>query len=440
VTQGGGPARVPCGLWLLVSLLVMVLAAQPARAQYIDTYLPTSVPGFNQYQGVTVLTQPRPAYDPLGVRAGDFILQPGLNESFGYNSNLLGTQTALGSTFLETGPSVDVASDWARDRIGLHASLDNTQYFQAPSQTHTDGSIGVGGSYTVGLGDASLGYTHLAEHENGTDIGAIVSQTPIAYNVDDVRGAVTLSTGTLAIIPNFDVSAFRFGNATAGGVSISQAYRDRVVATGGLTGRYDAGATGFIVVLQGVDSHYTEPPPAGQPSLDSRGGLALAGFDTAPDRIWRFRLLAGVEYRSFTAAQYRPRTEPVVEGTVVWSPSRTVTVTGTLSRSVEAPQSDGTSGYVYDNAHLVTDYELRRNFLLQARLGFQAAEFLQGGGTQTIASAGAGATWLLNRNIHLTLSYDYTREHGPAGGIVFTGLVGGSYTDSRAVLLLHFAL
>jgi len=430
-------------------LIFAAAADRPARAQYIDTYLPTTVPGFDQAQGVTVLSQPRPAYEPIGLHAGDFILQPALNESFGYNSNLLGTQNALGSAFLETNPVIDVASDWARDRIGLHAALDNIDDLNAPSQSHTDGSIGLGGSYAVGLGDTSLGYTHLAEHENGTDIGAIAAQTPIAYSVDDLRGQLTLSTGTLAITPNFDLSSFRFGNAELAGQSISQSYLNRVAATGGVTARSDRFGPGLILVLQGVDVHYTRPP-AGQPSLDTRGALALVGLDTDPNRVWRLRLLAGAQYQSFTAPQYRPRTEPVVEATLIWTPSRTLTLTGTLSRSVQQPQSAGTNGYTYDIARLVADYEFRRNILLQARLGFQDAEYLQGATNQTLASAGAGITWLLNRNIHLTLNYDFSSERGPLNryGLLppedqdlgTLRLAGGNYTQNRVALLLHLAL
>ncbi len=421
-----------------------------ARAQYIDTYLPTTVPGFDQSQGVAVLAQPRPAYEAQGVRQGDFVIQTGIDESFGYNSNLLGTQNALGSVYLETNPVIDIASDWPRNRIGLHASLDNIEDLDAADQSHTDGTVGVGGSYTIGRGDASLGYSHISQHENGTDIGAIASQTPIGYDVDDIRGEFTLVTGRTTITPNVDVADFRFGSATIGAAPVSQSYRDRLVAAVGVTGRYDTGGNAILVVLQGTDSHYTDEP-ASLPSLNSRNVLALAGFDTDADRIWRYRLLAGVEYRDFAASQFKSRTEPVIEASVIWTPSRRLTVTGTLTRSVEEPQSEGTDGYIYSIVRAVADYELRRNILLQGRAALQSVDFLQGGGGQTIEQGGAGITWLLNRHLRLSLNYDFTHQHGPLNGAGlllgedgnFIGpyrLTGGSYTQNIIVAKAHLAL
>jgi hypothetical protein len=427
-------------------LLAVPVLAWPlaAHAQYIETYLPTGVPGFDQSQGVEVLTRPRPLYEALGVREGDFIIRPSLDESFGYNSNLLGTQDALSSAFLDTKANVDVSSEWARDRIGLNATIDNVTDIDAPSQNHTDGSLGVGGSTTIGRGDASLGYTHLSEHENGTDIGAIASATPIGYNVDDVRGEVTTVIGPLSVTPNVDVADFRFGNAKLDGQSLGQSYQDRLITTAGVTGRYDNGAEGLLLVLEGVDSHYTDPLQ-GQPSFNSRSAVALAGFDTATnEEVWRLRLLAGLEYRSFQASQFSDRLEPIVEASVIWAPTRMLTLTGTVTRSVEEPQSLGTNGYVYSIAKLVADYELRRNILLQGRVGFQEADFLQGSGSQTILSAGVGATWLVNRDIHVSLNYDVTSQHAPLNraGFVLPSerLTGGNYTQHLISVRLHLAI
>ncbi len=405
-----------------LAILLFAIPSAAARAQYIDTYLPTSVPGFDQSQGVAVLAQPRPAYEAQGVREGDFIIQTGIDESFGYNSNLLGTENALGSAFIETAPSIDVASDWSRDRLGLHAAIDHIEDIDAEDQSHTD----------------------------GTDIGAIASQTPIGYDVDDLRGEATFIAGRTAITPNFDLADYRFGSAAIGDATISQSYRDRLLASLGVTARYDTGGTDLLVVLQGIDSHYTEEL-SGQPTLDSRSVLALAGFDTDAARVWRYRLLAGVEYRSFAAAQFGARAAPIVEGSIIWTPSRMLTLTGTVTRSIEEPQSEGTDGYIYTQARLVADYELRRNILLQGRLGLQTADFLQGGGNYTYVSAGAGATWLLNRHIRISLNYDFVSQSGPLNhlGVVpledgeLVGpvrLTGGTYTQSLIVARAHLAL
>ena len=46
------------------------------------------------------------------------------------------------------------------------------------------------------------------------------------------------------------------------------------------------------------------------------------------------------------------------------------------------------------------------------RLAVQRANFLQGGGHADRLSAGAGATWLINRHMRLSATYDFTDQQG----------------------------
>ena len=172
--------------------------------------------------------------------------------------------------------------------------------------------------------------------------------------------------------------------------------------------------------------------------------MMLGGIDYQAKGVWRYRLLAGVEVRTFQASQYSTHFAPVAEGGVIWTPTELVTVTGTLSRAVEDPEIGGTNGFVSNVAHLVVDYEQRRNIFLQARGSFQYAQYLQSGGSQTGLTIGGGATWLLNRNLRLSLDYDFTRLSGSSNSVgqlnPDTTLATAPYTQSLIALTLHFAL
>jgi hypothetical protein len=69
--------------------------------------------------------------------------------------------------------------------------------------------------------------------------------------------------------------------------------------------------------------------------------------------------------------------------------------------------------------------------LLHVTAGVQRAEFLQGGGSQTGYAGGVGATWLVNRSVHLSASYDVSALRGafPAG-----------YTRQLGLLTLRLGL
>jgi opacity protein-like surface antigen len=201
---------------------------------------------------------------------------------------------------------------------------------------------------------------------------------------------------------------------------------------------------GILAVLRATTSDFISPQQ-GQPSNNSHSIMILGGIDYQAKGLWRYRLLAGVEVRTFQASQYSTHFAPIAEGGAIWTPTELVTVTSTLSRAVEDPEIGGSNGFVSNRARLIADYEYRRNIFLQSRGSIQYAQYLQsGGGTQTGLTAGAGATWLLNRNLRLSLDYDFTRVTGSSNSVSQlnpdTTLATAPYTQSVIALTLHFAL
>src|SRR4051812_9972952 len=91
----------------LVGIGVAGVLAWPGapRAQYLESYFPRGVPGYNEERGVTVLSRLRPLYEQPGIRAGSFMIRPRLDEAFGYDSNPAGFSSSPGSWVLRTSPA-----------------------------------------------------------------------------------------------------------------------------------------------------------------------------------------------------------------------------------------------------------------------------------------------------------------------------------------------
>jgi hypothetical protein len=426
--MGARLARIGLFLALIVGAAVGCTLG-PARAQIISGLFPDGVPGYAAEPGVTVASRARPAFDPQGLRAGSFVLWPQVEETVGVNNNVLGGSPQRGSWMLGTSPSLRVASGWARDSLGAYLGLTDMRYFDLPAQGRTDWTGSVGGEVSVGRDSLTLAVAHLALHEDRTELDALPSDQPIAYWVNDVRAAYALALNRWSVTPAVDAATWRFGDTTILGVPASQSYRDRNVLQGSVTARYEAAAQrDLVVVLRGVDTVYV----AGQPGVaapDSISVQALAGIDYAGSAVWRYRLLAGFERRSFAAAAaYPAHTAPLVEGEVAWSPSGLTTLTGTVTRAIEDAAQAGVAGYTYTGARLRIDHEVFRNVLLQVSGGLQRAAFL-GGGVQTGLLAGAGATWLINRQLRLSATYDFTDSSS-------SGAPAGLSTYARDVALL----
>jgi hypothetical protein len=406
------PPSLRPALPVAAAFALLLAGGGAARAQYLETYFPSAVPGYDTAQGVTVLSRERPSYDPRGVRLGSFVLHPTLLEGLGFDSDVTGLPGGPASALLRTAPAINARSDWSRDALGIALSADNRQYFDAPRQNTTNWTASIGGGTTIGRQNLTIGYSYLSLNQNATEVGALPSDTPVHFAVNDVRVAYPVDLGRLVITPTVDVRTFQFDATTVLGMPMSQAYRDRVVTIAGAVARYElAELRNLLFVLQGVDVAYTAPQP-GQPSNNATGAIALGGIDYQETGPWRYRLLVGVEERRFAAAQYATRIAPIAQGAVIWTPTGLTTVTATLARTIEEPSAQGSSGYVYTRADLGVDHELFRNLLLQARAAFLNANYLQGGGTETSWRLGGGVTWLLNRNVRLSLDYGHTTQSG----------------------------
>lgn len=411
------------------------------HAQGIGSYFQSGIPGFDQQLGVTVQSRLRPLYSTPGIDIDGFNVRPRLDQSVLYNTNPAGT-SGPGSWVSHTSAGVSANSLWTRNSLGITAGVDNFEYFSLPTLDHTNWNIGVGGGYTIGDSQLALIYSHQTSYQIGTSIGTVQSETPLQIQTDTVDLNYAFDFGRFTVTPDVSASSNRFGTATVLGVSLNQNYLDRNALSGGVTTRFSLSEEGgLLLVMRGTDNKFPNPL-AGTPTNDSENFMLLGGLDYQAEGVWRYRLLAGVELSTFAAAQYSSDTSPVVQGSVIWTPTGVLTVTGTLSRSVQAPQSGGTNGFILTSANVVGDYELKRNILLQGRGGFQYVQYLQAG-TQTNFTFGASVSWLLNRKMRLSFDYDRTEQSGISGFSTpsnLNTLTTGSYNQSIVGLTLHLAL
>ena len=294
-----------------------------------------------------------------------------------------------GSWGSDTAGNVTADSNWDRNSLNASAGFDHEQFFQLPSQTYTNWNVGIGGGYTIGDSQLVATYSHSSYNQLGTTIGYERSETPALDTTDTGELGYTFNFGRFAVTPTLDVSAYRFGPITAGGIQFSQTDLDRNVIAGGVVTRYAlTGGTGLLFVVRGTGSDYINPQ-AGQPTNNSTSAMVLAGIDYQAEALWRYSLLVGVQRTDFAASQYGSYTAPIVSAQVVYTPTGVLTVTGAASRSIQDTNTTASDGYVLSQANLIVDYELLRNVLLEGRGGFQYVSYIQGG-TQSDETVGGG--------------------------------------------------
>jgi hypothetical protein len=434
-----GSRWLPC---VVIAGMSSGMSSGVALAQQVNIYFPQGIGGYDQQLGVTVQSRARPQYDPLGIQADGFLIHPTVSESVLYNSSLNGIPGS-GTWGSQTSASVSASSLWARNSLNAVVGIDRLQFFQLPSESYTNWNVGLSGGYTIADSQLIVAYSHQSYNQLGTTIGAISSVVPVLDQTDSARIEYTFNFGSFSMTPDFSASAYRFGSATESGVTFNQNYLNYNALAAGVTTRYNmSDVGGLLLVARGVTANYISPQ-AGQPSNNSNSLQLLGGLDYQSKGPWRYQLLGGVEVREFAAAQYGTQVGPDVEGNVIWSPTSLTTLTGTVASAIEAPQIAGTSGYILSQAHLSVDHEFMRNIILQGRAGLQYAEFLQGGSTQTNFTTGAGVTWLFNRDLRLSLDYDFTQQTGAANAVTLVNretVSTGQFTQNLIALRLRLGL
>lgn len=424
-----------------------------ARAQLLNRYIPDFAPGLTETPE-DVQARVEPEFRSDGVRAGSFVIRPRVDESFGYDSNVDGLAVGRGSPAIDTQASVAATSDWSRNSVAAELSVNDERYTARPIEDFTNWTAALSGSYDVGRDQFAGGYTHLNVAQTSRDLGAVTS-VPVPFQVDDLKLAYNIAgSGRLGFVPSLDIASFRFGNQTiaavpgiaagAIGAGFSQDWQNRVIYQGELTTRYELSPQrNVLLVLRGTQISYTSHP-AITGDRNSAGGAVLVGLDYAGSGVFRYRALVGYQQRNYASSQYSNISSPIVEASVIWTPSLLTTVTGTARREIDDSTDVATVAYTANSVQLNVAQQVRRNVVLtgfgqyqQAEFGNSVAAAALGGSAsvtaqaQSIYSAGLGATWLLNRTTRLNLSYQFLdRQSGPQL----------SYMENVALLTLGFGL
>jgi hypothetical protein len=437
-----GQARAPLGACAAVAALgfhVVAARAQVQETPILDQYLPPSTAGGGSVfqPDIAEATRVLSEYESPGLQLSNVIIRPELNESVGYDSNPAGTPSAKGSPVIETQPQVTATLDEPITSFRLSASADNVTYTSLPSQSYTDWDVTAGFEHQFGLDDLTMNYSHQLATVLPSGLNSANIQEPLAMSLDDGQIAYRVALGPGFITPGVQVDRFVFADVPVPGTNFTQAFNNRVVVSPSVTFGYElATRRDVVVVVRDSDASYTESVP-GQPNRDYNDFAILGGLDYDADAVIRFRALIGYERRTFSSDEFQTIQAPIFEASAIWTPTGLTTVTGTVSRRIEAALDNTTTGYTENYVQLRVDHKLLPNVLLYAAGGYYLDNY-QDIGTQSLVSVGVGGNWLLNREMQLGASYDFVAR--TAGSSQAASAIGPSYVDNRFLLTLKLRL
>jgi len=207
-----------------------------------------------------------------------------------------------------------------------------------------------------------------------------------------------------------------------GGIDINDD-RDRALYAGNLKMGYEF-MQGYTAFVRGeVDyRRYDDLCCSGNPvDRDSQGYLIEVGTDFDVTAVLFGNVAIGYRSQDYDDSRFDTIGDVAGRASLTWNPTGLTTVSASITRGDVIETTLSGSPAIFETAGRVTlDHELLRNLLLQAAVSVTDEDYQDVPRSDTYVQAGFGAKYLMNRYIHLDLSYNYLNLGSNAQGGDFT--------------------
>ncbi len=425
------PRLLTAGTLLIAALTV---GAPTAHAQVSRAVLDTGIPfDLPQTDRVTVLQRPHPEIDPLGVRAGAFLVFPQVDVSANATSNVFGaTNDAVSDAYAIVAPRLDARSTWSRHQLLGHVR-GNFRRFLDYSIKNEDGyDVGIESRLDI-VGESNLRAAVNADRIYINQLSGdfprfAAASVPLDRQVASLRG--TYGLNRLQLMGDVNVTRLDYSDTRAlDGTMIDQDYLDRTATRLTARAEYNISPVTSLFV-QGVYTlhDYKVVNFDFDRSGDELRVVGGAAFDVTP--LIRTRLGVGYLTRHYDTAGVSTLSGLAFDAQVDYLVTQLTTISVSARRDVRDAIVQGSPGYTASRLAAEIDHELLRSLILVGRVDLERDDFSRIDRDDTLFHVGASAVYTLNRSMVLTPSIDYSnRDSGGAQ-------LGQRFNEVRAGLSL----
>ncbi len=385
-------------------------AAQSARGELASASKVDS--NFARDRNVSVMQRPREGYQAVGLRAGAFMAYPKLSLGVDNNDNIYATDGRETEDLIwRVAPEISIASDWSRHSLNAYARASLLRYQDFDTENSEDLSAGASAQLDMQRNSfISLGADWADLIEPRTSPNAVVGAlAPTQYETTAARVGISHELNRLRLSGGYSFKGFDYedGRNSRGG-AIAQQYRDRDEHL--LTARADyavSPATALFVEFNRNSKDYRLDRPAVTLVRDSEGTQTLVGSNFELGSAARGEIAVG-----YFSQEYDDPTLTDIDGLgaraqVEWFPTPLTTITLNGSRTIEESPALGSAGFTSTNVGVKVDHELMRNVIITGQLAQGTDEYQGVTREDDRFNAGLSATYLLNRNVGLTVAYNH---------------------------------
>lgn len=385
---------------------------------------------------VTVMQRPREGYEARGMRLGTFLVFPKVTIVAEKNDNIFASEINEESDLIwRVQPEVSANSDWNRHQLQLFARAGFNRYQDNSDENTDEWALGASGRLDVSRAtqvNGQFSFTHATEPRSAPNAAVLPPGTePVQYDVALFGLVARHEFNRLLATGRFDSTTYEYESPrTSTGAIVDQSFRDRTINVFG--GRLDYALSPATAMFGEVLFNKHDPsnsPVAGGIQRGSEGVQAHVGVNFEVTALIRGDIGVGYMRQEFDDATQKDLEGFSTNAQVAWLPTQLTTVTVSASRSIEDSAVPGAAAFLSTNVRARVDHELMRNVILTAQVGYGDDEYTGIVREDRRTTAGVGASYLINRTLGLSATYNYNEQETRKG-------IGANFKENKVAATL----
>lgn len=373
---------------------------------------------------VTVQDRERPDYDPLGIRAGTFLVFPSLSVQGGYDDNVYATDDDEQDDFFTTvRPEIEARSDWNRHALNFGAAAEGALYQEEDDNNYLDFFTNAGGRLDITRSNqlsGGLEFNRLHEDRESPDSPG-EGQDITTYYQPIARLNYRHNFNRLYTILGADLTRYDFQDND----DLNEDDRDRNQYRGRLRAGYEVSErlAGFAEGIYEIRDYDQTPNDQGL-DRNSEGYTIRGGVDVDFTGLLFGEVALGYTHREYDDDDLDSVGGPSAAAALTWNVTRLTSIIFGADADVRETtvnfEGDEASARFDKGVSVDVTHELLRNVLLNANADYTRADFEGTSRSDDIFGIGAGVTYLINRNFSVDATYRWSKRNSDASDAEYT--------------------
>jgi hypothetical protein len=343
-------------------------------------------------------------YEPLGVRAGAFLLRPTMEVDLGYDDNP-GRQPGKvkGAAFTTVAPALDFTSDWTRHELRGSIRGEFTRYFDAedPNRPKLDALLSsrVDASRDRAI-ETELRLSLDTERIGDDGVPETATERPLTTSYGTTLGLVQrFGRASVSVRGSVDRDAYEEVEGT-----VDRNYQTYGVA---VRGSYEVSPAVQPYIQLGTDWRRYEADA--EEDRNSQGASVTAGAVLDLTGALKGEASIGYGGRRYQGQDPADISGVLANASLVWTPTPLTTVMLTAGTSFDETTEPGASGTITRTAGIAVAHALRRNLVATGSVSYEMQTYDGIEREEDTVDAGLGIEYRLSRTTAVRGRYAFEK-------------------------------